>query len=131
MRYFEILKEETLEDAVQGNLTALLSMLKAKGVKQFPLKKLISGIKAGNVAIDPEDGETVDRIVDLLTSLEVVDKIQNDMVHIQYKDAPDYEPGPETEKKDEKEIDKKATKQAKDNLKDKDKGKDLDVKVDL
>ena len=132
MRYSEILKEtEDLEDVVRTDLAALLSMMKAKGATQFPLKKLLQSITVNGMQVDPSDNETVNQVIDILTGMgNLVDKVENGMVHVQYGEVPDYEPGEEQEKEDSEEVGKKATKQAQDSVKNKDKGK-LDGKVDL
>lgn len=124
MRWQEILllTETDVDEVARKELAALFGVMKVKGVKTLPLDKIVSQITYNNMTIDPEDSETVNKIVDIITSLDnLVDKVEDETIYLKYQDKPEYAPSKTKGEKDKTEVKKSATSQAQKNVKTKNK----------
>lgn len=120
MRWQEILllTETDVDEEIKKELSALLGIMKMKGVKTFPLEKIVSQTTYNGMPIDTTDDAMMGKIVNILTSLSnLVEKVEGDVIHIKFEGKPEYKANPDKTDKDKKEIKKSATDVAKKKIK--------------
>lgn len=122
MRWNEIiyLIEDSPDEELKSDLSALFGMLKVKNIDSVPLDQVIGQITYGGMKISPDDDSAKSNIIDIITSMDgIVDKVENNMVYLVNDKPAEYSPSEDKEKKDQSKVNTKATKMAQKNLKDK------------
>ena len=122
MRWNEIiyLIEDSPDEELKSDLSALFGMLRVKNIDSMPMDKLLTQITYGGMKISPDDESAKSNIVDILTSMnDMVEKVENDTVYLVTNRPDEYSPSEDKAKTDKTKVSNKATKTAQKNLKDK------------
>lgn len=121
MRYIDIITEDqTAEATIRDQLTGMLGLSKAKGMKSVPLDTVLSGVTYNGQGVNNSDMGAVNDIIDIITSLDnLVKEVRDGVVYIKTEeDKKKHSATAGDADKDEEDVKKAAADQADKNIKD-------------